>query len=128
MVEVANVHHVNIDVRDVDASVAFYEKVLGLKDGPVPKSSRPLRWVYAGDVPIVHISQSGADKGDGPKDAEIFQHVAFRIKNFDDAKARIEELGIEHRLNEIEKFKVRQIFFDDPDGVSIELIETGGPE
>ncbi len=67
MIEVANVHHVNIDVRDVDRSVKFYEEVLGLKDGPAPKTSRPLHWVYAGDFPIIHISQSGADKGDAPK-------------------------------------------------------------
>ena len=114
MIEVANVHHVNIDVRDVDRSVKFYEEVLGLKDGPAPKTSRPLHWVYAGDLPIIHISQSGADKGDAPK-------------NNDAAKQKIEKLGIEYRLAANEKFSVRQIFFDDPDGVTIELIEVGGP-
>ncbi|MAF48829.1 MAG: VOC family protein [Rhodospirillales bacterium] len=128
MIEVANVHHVNIDVRDVDRSVKFYERVLDLKDGPVPKSHRPLRWVYAGDQPIIHISQSGADKGDGAKDSEIFQHIAFRVTDIEAARERIENLGIEHRFNEIEQFQVRQIFFDDPDGVTIELIEVGGPE
>jgi catechol 2,3-dioxygenase-like lactoylglutathione lyase family enzyme len=128
MIEVANVHHVNIDVRDVDRSVKFYEEVLGLKDGPVPKSHRPLRWVYAGETPIIHISQGGADKGDAPKDSEIFQHVAFRVTDMDAARERIENLGIEHHLNANEKFSVRQIFFDDPDGVTIELIEVGGPK
>jgi len=128
MIEVANVHHVNIDVRDVDRSVKFYEEVLGLKDGPAPKTSRPLHWVYAGDFPIIHISQSGADKGDAPKNSEICQHIAFRITDHDAAKQRIEKLGIEYRLAANEKFSVRQIFFDDPDGVTIELIEVGGPK
>ncbi|NQV57702.1 MAG: VOC family protein [Rhodospirillales bacterium] len=127
MIEVANVHHINIDVEDVHRSVKFYEDVLGLKDGPAPTSSRPLHWVYAGDMPIIHISQSGEDKAKGPPLAEIFQHIALRITNFDDALARVEELGIEHRTNVMEEFPVRQIFFDDPDGVTIELIETGGP-
>ena len=126
MIEVANVHHVNIDVRDVDRSVKFYEEVLGLKDGPVPKSHRPLRWVYAGDQPVMHISQGGAEKSDAAKETEIFQHVAFRVTDLDAAIERIESLGIEHRLNAVESFSVRQVFFDDPDGVTIELIEVGG--
>jgi catechol 2,3-dioxygenase-like lactoylglutathione lyase family enzyme len=127
MIEVANVHHVNIDVRDVDRSVKFYEEVLGLKDGPAPKTSRPLHWVYAGDQPIIHISQGGADKGDAPKNSEIFQHIAFRITDYEAAKQKIEKLGIGYRLAENENFSVRQIFFNDPDGVTIELIEVGGP-
>lgn len=128
MIEVANVHHVNIDVRDVDRSVKFYEDVLDLKDGPVPKSHRPLRWVYAGDQPIIHISQGGAEKGDAAKETEIFQHIAFRVTDLDAAIERIEKLGIEHRTNAIGAFSVRQVFFDDPDGVTIELIEVGGPK
>ena len=128
MIEVANVHHVNIDVRDVDLSVKFYEDVLDLKDGPVPESHRPLRWVYAGDQPIVHISQGGFEKGEAPKESEIFQHIAFRVTNLDVAIQRVEKLGIEHRLNKIESFSVRQVFFEDPDGVTIELIEVGGPK
>jgi catechol 2,3-dioxygenase-like lactoylglutathione lyase family enzyme len=127
MIEVASVHHVNIDVRDVDRSVKFYEEVLGLKDGPAPQTHRPLHWVYAGDHPIIHISQSGADKGEAAKDSEIFQHIAFRITDHDAAKERIEKLGIEYRLAQNDRFSVRQIFFDDPDGVTIELIEVGGP-
>ena len=126
MIEVANVHHVNIDVRDVDRSVKFYEDVLDLKDGPVPKSHRPLRWVYAGDQPIIHISQGGAAKGDAARETEIFQHIAFRVTDLNAAVERIESLGIEHRRNQIESFSVRQVFFDDPDGVTIELIEVGG--
>ena len=126
MIEVANVHHVNIDVRDVDRSVKFYEDVLDLKDGPVPKSHRPLRWVYAGDQPIIHISQGGAAKGDAARETEIFQHIAFRVTDLDAAVERIESLGIEHRRNQIESFSVRPVFFDDPDGVTIELIEVGG--
>ena len=123
MIEVANVHHVNIDVRDVDRSVKFYEDVLDLKDGPVPKSHRPLRWVYAGDQPIIHISQGGAAKGDAARETEIFQHIAFRVTDLDAAVERIESLGIEHRRNQIESFSVRQVFFDDPDGVTIEYIQ-----
>ena len=126
MIEVANVHHVNIDVRDVDRSVKFYEDVLDLKDGPGPKSHRPRRWVYAGDQPIIHISQGGAAKGDAARETEIFQHIAFRVTDLDAAVERIESLGIEHRRNQIESFSVRQVFFDDPDGVTIELIEVGG--
>ncbi len=125
MIQVRDLNHVNITTRDTDRAVKFYTQVLGLKEGPNPAFASRLRWMYQGDQPLVHISEAAEDWTGGGEAA--FQHIAFRITNHDTAKQRIEELGIEHRVNIMDDFPIRQIFFDDPDGVTVELIEVGGP-
>ncbi len=125
MIQVMDLNHVNITTRDTDRAVKFYAQVLGLKEGPNPALASRLRWMYQGDRPLVHISQ--AAEGWTGEGETAFQHIAFRITNHDTAKRHIEQLGMEHRVNIVEDFTIRQIFFDDPDGVTVELIEIGGP-
>ncbi len=47
--------HYTIVTADLDASVAFYTEVLGLKDGPRPAFDAPGAWLYCDDRPVVHL-------------------------------------------------------------------------
>ncbi len=125
MIQVVDLNHVNITTRDTDRAAKFYAQVLGLEEGPNPAFARRLRWMYQGAQPLVHISEA-EESWTGGGEAS-FQHIAFRITNHDTAKQRVEELGLKYRINIMEDFSIRQIFFDDPDGVTVELIEVGGP-
>ena len=57
----------------------------------------------------------------GSKDAAI-SHFAMQISDFDEAKERLDEFDIQYRINDVAGAALRQLFFDDPDGVLIELI------
>ena len=57
----------------------------------------------------------------GSRDAAI-SHFAMEIGDFDAAKARLEEYNITYRVNEVASSTMRQLFFDDPDEILIELI------
>jgi catechol 2,3-dioxygenase-like lactoylglutathione lyase family enzyme len=124
MIDILDMNHVNITTDDTDRAVEFYEGVLGMKEGKSPAFARRLRWMYIGDQPMVHI----AEAEEKPAGGEVaFQHIAFRITNHDTAKARLDELGVEYRVNILDAVNARQLFFSDPDGVEIELIEVNGP-
>jgi hypothetical protein len=66
--------HWNVYCKDLKATVRFYERYVGLKDGDRPPFNFPGAWLYAGEKPILHlVSETGRkDHGGGAID-----HVAI---------------------------------------------------
>lgn len=121
--ELEALDHVNIETEDVDRSAKFYHDILGLESGNRPEFDRPGHWMYLNGTPIVHIiaPQKNNAMLTGSHDAAI-SHFAIRIKDFDKAKAKLDEHKIKYFANEVPGSPMRQLFFDDPDGVLIELL------
>ncbi len=111
-------HHINIDTAKPDETIGFYENVLGLVNRPDrrPPSLRPGAWLFADDRPIVHlhfVDQIGTD-GTG-----AFNHVAFGGVDFDATKQHLDGLDVSYVAKE--QPEMRQLFFTDPNGISIEM-------
>ena len=123
MSDVIDMHHVAMATADLETTIKFYTDIVGLKAGPTPSSSRPLQWRYAGDIPVLHIFQPKEHRADSDDDLYGVAHFALQIADFDQAKARLEKDGIDYAVNIMESRNARQLFFDGPDGVRIELIE-----
>jgi len=52
--------HWNVFCKDLDATVRFYERYVGLRNGDRPPFAFPGAWLYAGDKPILHlVSETG---------------------------------------------------------------------
>ncbi|MBT7956213.1 MAG: hypothetical protein HN731_13545 [Rhodospirillaceae bacterium] len=123
MSDVIDMHHVAMATADLETTIKFYTEIVGLKAGPTPSSSRPLQWMYAGDNPVLHIYQPNEQRADVDNDAYGVAHFALHIADFDQAKAHLDQHGIDYGVNIMESRNARQLFFDGPDGVRIELIE-----
>jgi catechol 2,3-dioxygenase-like lactoylglutathione lyase family enzyme len=121
---VKHLDHYTINVSDLEASVAFYAEIVGLTDGPRPPFSFPGAWLYCGEAPVVHlIGGRPPAHGTGPID-----HVAFRADGLAEQIALLRRRGIRFREQDVAKASLRQVFFEDPDGVTIELnfiLESG---
>ncbi len=52
------IEHYLVLCDDVDHTRDFYRDVLGLRDGFRPDLGFPGYWLYAGDVPCIHIAAS----------------------------------------------------------------------
>jgi glyoxylase I family protein len=107
------VHHVSINVDDVDAALAFYTETLGL----TARTDRPDfgfggAWLDAGGQQV-HLIEAGVPAGLG-------QHFALRV---DDLDAVVDELRGRHL--EVSDPSVvgtgRQAFVQDPAGNLVEL-------
>ncbi len=110
--------HYTINVASLQASVEFYETVLGLTTGPRPEFPFPGAWLYLGDKPIVHlVAESG--KGEGGSGA--IDHVAFRASDRSAYRQRIGRANIQFEERTIPAVSLSQIFLSDPDGIFIEL-------
>ena len=114
----AGVHHVSINVSDVDSAVAFYVETLGLQVRPDrPDFGVGGAWLDAG-AQQVHLIQADPPPNRG-------QHFALA---FDDLDAVISELrgrGVEVS-DAMPVGKSRQAFTTDPSGNTVELHQPAG--
>jgi catechol 2,3-dioxygenase-like lactoylglutathione lyase family enzyme len=111
------VHHVSINVSDVEAALAFYVGELGLSQ----RDDRPDlgiggAWLDAGDQQV-HLIEA-------PVPANQGQHFALRVSDLD---AVVEELrGRGVAVGDPTPIgRSRQAFTTDPSGNSIELHQPG---
>lgn len=111
--------HVTVCTRDVPRSVAFYRNIVGLEPGPRPRFSFDGAWLYANDVPVVHIVDRDP-AGDGTID-----HFAFAATGLAIYIERLRASAIAFTLqilpSGVLQSGTQQLFFRDPDGARIEL-------
>ena len=114
---VHGVDHINISTSNLERCRDFYCGVLGLEEGWRPSFDSPGAWLYASGVPIVHVSVT-----DTPRDGlSAVDHIAFAVKGFEAMKVRLGEQGIAFETYDVPSTPTKQIFIEDPDGVSVEL-------
>ena len=119
-----HIEHVNLTVSDLEHSIAFYCDLLDLQ----------LRWKGPIDD-----QRLGAHVGDGRSYLALFQattggavdhdysrpgvnHFGFVVPDLDDARRRLAHLGATVHL-EGDYEPGRRIYFMDPDGHEVELVQ-----
>jgi lactoylglutathione lyase len=121
--------HTMIRVKDLDRSLGWYRDALGMRE-----ESR--RVLAKGDATILFLTDGGGDhkieltyNHDG-RDYQLgsqFGHFAFAVGDLDAERARLETLGVPFTRGpyQVTPGGSRIAFIKDPDGIEIELIETG---
>lgn len=115
---VSGMNHFTILTDDVPRTVEFYHRLLGLADGPRPNLGFPGAWLYAGEVPILHVV------GGRPRDelrAGVIDHMAFTAHGLSDTLATLAAYDIEHVCRRQVGSGTWQVFFFDPNGARVEL-------
>jgi catechol 2,3-dioxygenase-like lactoylglutathione lyase family enzyme len=113
-IEFRRVHHVSINVVDVDAAVAFYRDVLELPVLDRPAFDFAGAWFGLGEQQLHLIEVSDFT-------APIGQHFAVQVADIDATITALGARGVRvSRVSEIPGV-CRQAFFADPTGNSIEL-------
>ena len=108
------VHHVTLEVTDLDRAVHFLERVLGLHTVPRRDFPGALAWTAAADAVQIHL----APTPDLPRRTGINPHVALAVTSLAATKATLIEAGI--AFDEFGPV----LFVPDPDGNVFELREA----
>jgi catechol 2,3-dioxygenase-like lactoylglutathione lyase family enzyme len=108
------VHHVSINVGDVEAAGQFYVDVLDMERLPRPDFGFPGMWLRCGDQEIHLIQVDGhvAPRG---------QHFALRVDDIEAASQQLRDKGVEVSAVIDIPGAGRQVFLHDPAGNMIEL-------
>ncbi|HEX3225758.1 MAG TPA: VOC family protein [Gaiellaceae bacterium] len=141
-------HHVGITVKDLEASIRFYHDVLGLEfsnepspwfDGPelgpavgVPGAALRQVSLLLGDTTLELLEyKSPQSETSRPLVSNNIgaTHVAFQVDDIEAKKAELEASGIEFYsdVNTVDEGVLagwRWVYFEDPDGYPLELVEV----
>jgi catechol 2,3-dioxygenase-like lactoylglutathione lyase family enzyme len=124
---VAALDHVLVLSDDIDGSRDFYCATVGVTVGERPPLPFPGYWLYAGGRPCLHIadraiySEHAGGIGLRAARAGVVDHLAFTATNYDEAAQLLERGGVSAVRNEVPEAGLRQLFFDGPDGVRLEV-------
>jgi catechol 2,3-dioxygenase-like lactoylglutathione lyase family enzyme len=141
-------HHFGITVKDLDASVRFYHDILGLEfstepspwfDGPglgpavgVPGAALRQVCLKLGDSSFELLEyRTPPSETDEPLKSHCrgASHVGFLVDDIQAKKAELESKGIEFYsdVNVVDEGVLagwRWVYFEDPDGYPLELVEV----
>jgi len=126
--KISNIDHVSINVTDINKSLDFYSRVLGLKQ---------LQTVDCGDFDITYFSlpsgsrlelfdYRGKNRNTPREDSEVgLRHIAFQVEDVaaHEKLLRAEGVGITLSTCDLPNLGARVLLFLDPNGVTLEFCE-----
>jgi len=113
-------NHLALQVKDVEASKAFYKDVIGLKPVEVPDNLKAIRgWFDIGNGQMIHLLAGRTTPVVNDKNGS---HFSIFIDSIEQAEKFLVSKKLEFH-KQVRFDGVTQIYFADPDGYLIELNE-----
>jgi len=121
MIELVKLHHVSFATRNLTASQAFFEGVLGLAPIPRPSFSFPGAWYALGDRQL-HLIENQSEAGAAPARLSRNDHLALEVADVGQVRAALEKHGVAYQEGGNRALGMEQLFCRDPDGHVIEFV------
>ena len=116
--------HVALNVRDVQKSVDFYSRVLGMQLEWTPDPDNAYLTFGGQDNLALHKRPAGPEPGESP--VNLLHHIGFvvrRPEDVDEWADRVRQHGVEIvQPPKTHRDGARSFYFHDPDGVLIQLL------
>jgi len=131
--QVSGLDHVNILTHHLDQTAQFYERLMGLTRTENPAIHLGFKGAWMRDAhgnAIVHLvwKDPAMDRYEGydpGSSTNAVHHVAFKCAGFAATVARLDEMGTDYRVNDLQHLNLKQIFVTDPNAVNLELNFSG---
>jgi catechol-2,3-dioxygenase len=106
----------------LDQLRAFYCEVVGLTTGDRPAFESAGYWLYAGDVPVLHLTECAPGEERLAGRSGTFDHAAYACVDRPRIEQRLSRLGVSYNVDYVPGTGQAQLFFLDPAGNGVELI------
>jgi len=128
MLHLNKVHHIAIICSDYQRSLDFYTRILGLK--VVAEHFRETRQSFKTDLALGddYVIELFSFPSPPPRvtqpEAAGLRHLAFEVDSIAETVAELDALGVAHEQVRMDENTGKQfLFFQDPDGLPIEVYE-----
>lgn len=118
------IEHANISVSDLNTSVDFYRRLLGaeLRWRGLTDAGQQAAHVGGENTYLALFEAPESDRATANYMAVGFNHLGFEVDGLDVYRQRLKEMDVP--LKGEESYKPgRRMYFYDPDGIEIELVE-----
>lgn len=121
MIDIKQVLHVGLLVKDTTRSLAFYQGVLGMEiDTNRPDLDYPGIWLRVGDQQIHLMELPNPDAmAERPSHGGRDRHIALAISSLDKLQRALDSAGIKYTHS---KSGRKALFCRDPDGNALEFV------
>jgi len=128
---IQHLDHFTLRTAKVAETVAFFRDAIGLEEGWRPAFPFPGSWLYSAGRPLLHIAN--LDSRGTELDAYLgtraiaegsgaLDHVAFRCSDLQGHRQRLLSLGLHFSERVVPELLEHQVFVEDPNGITVELI------
>lgn len=118
------IEHAAIAASNVEALADWYVSALGFT---INYKSPNAIFVRAADGSMIEIIHADADRGSQTMKTQGLRHLALAVSDFDSAYARLREKGVTFLAEPQESKGNKVVFFSDPEGNYLHLIQRGTP-
>jgi len=128
---VTRLEHYLVVCDALERTRTFYSDVLGMSVGYRPELGFDGYWLYLDDVACLHLADRvsyadykarvGTPVPKQMEDTGAIDHIAFNATGFGETIARLEGRGITYHQNFVGGVGLKQIFVQDPNGITLEL-------
>ena len=124
--------HVLLQTTDIPTTVAWWEDIMGMQQGPHPDFGFPVVWLYLEGRDVLHITQGGGQvtanreaylkpESQAAHGSGVLDHIAWHATDLPGMLARLKARGIGFTARQSHPGGLFQVFLLDPNGVRVEL-------
>lgn len=120
---VSGLNHFNITASPplIERVKRFYIETIGLAVGPRAHLEHEGYWLYAGEIPILHLSACQTKGIKATVGKGYFNHISMSCVGLKAAIAKMNVTRTPYRLIQLPDIHQTQIFLTDPAGIGVEL-------
>lgn len=126
---IVGLDHFTIRTPKLAETAAFFQDVLGLKQGWRPRFGFPGNWLYVAEKPVLHLVEVGSRALDaylGESAAQFgsgrVDHLSFRGTDLAQMQQHLCRQKCEFRERIVPEIGEHQLFIEDPNGITVEMI------
>jgi catechol 2,3-dioxygenase-like lactoylglutathione lyase family enzyme len=116
---IGRLDHVNLRTHRLAEMIAWYQRVLEMPSGPRPDFPFPGAWLYASELPTVHLN--GVEHVGAQSSDLALEHFAFKASNLKALIAHLKGIGERFEVAFVPGMPVVQVNVWDPDGNHIHI-------
>lgn len=130
--QITGLFHIAVKTSNLEATVAFYEQLIGLHSVERPDFGYPGAWLSAptGEA-IIHIYAGGpalGPDGTAPSGSGAIDHISLTASGYHEFREAFAKAQLEWREFLVPGTDLWQLFIYDPSGVQLELTFDGRQE